>query len=796
MWEAVMIRKGCSGVILVSRFFLAFASSLTIMLSGAALGQNPIPHINQPLTPDAVRPGSAGFSLTVKGSGFVGGAIVRWNGHPRTTTFIGRSRLTVDIPSSDIARPGTAAVSVFNPSPGGGESNVAFLEVTPRSSSIALNISSFSPVGGTPTSVAVADFNRDGRLDLAAANEGSHSVSVLLGNGDGTFNAATHSNVKSASESVAVGDFNGDGKLDLVGTDLDSASVSVLLGNGDGTFKAAVHYGVGLVPYSVAVGDFNADGILDLGVTNNGSSGVSMLLGNGDGTFKSAVDYGVGLSPTGLAVADLNGDGKLDVAVTTGNGINILMGNGDGTFQEAVVYTVGSGGISVAVADLNGDGKPDLAVASVLSNDVSVLMGNGDGTFRAAVNYATGSEALSVTLGDFNGDGKLDLAVAAGYPDYGVNVLLNNGDGTFKSSVTYSVGLISRGVATGDFNGDGRLDIGVGVYGKGAVTVLRQIPTISLSKKELAFTNRLIGTTSAAQKVALTNTGGLPASISSVAIMETNASDFSQTTTCKSTLAPGATCYITVTFRPTRIGPRTASVIITDDAEGTPQAIALIGTGLTSGPNATVAPSVLKFVPQLLGTASPAKTVELANYGTVPLSIKGIAASGDFAETNSCGSSVPAGARCTINVLFKPTQINTRTGTLLITDNAPVTSQAVRLNGAGTIVEFVPLAVDFGSLQQCKQETQTVILTNTGSTALNISDISVTGSSNFTETNDCGVMVNAKQSCTLTVRFAAGGYGIKAGTRSGEVTISDSGGGGSQTVPLSGTVVLCRDCCF
>ncbi len=289
-------------------------------------------------------------------------------------------------------------------------------------------------VGSMPDWVTVGDFNHDGKLDLAVANECGNdptcqsggTVGVLLGNGDGTFQTMVSYKTGANSASVAVGDFNGDGKPDLVVTNYGSANVSVLLGNGDGTFQTAVNYRVGSVPTSVAVGDFNGDGKLDLAVTNESSNDVSVLLGNGDGTFQAAVNYAAGSGAYWVSAGDLRGNGKLDLVVANlaGDNVSVLLGNGDGTFQAAVNYGMGNEPESVALADFNGDGKPDLAVA-VLVQTLSALVGNGDGTFQAGMNFGVGYGPFSAAVGDFNGDGKPDLVTAN---EYGSNlsILLNN----------------------------------------------------------------------------------------------------------------------------------------------------------------------------------------------------------------------------------------------------------------------------------------------------------------------------------------------------------------------------------
>jgi hypothetical protein len=388
--------------------------------------RNAVPLVYQPLSPAAVPPGGAGFTLTVNGTGFVPGSEIHWNGLTLSTNFVSRSKLTADVPSTDIGTANTASLTVVNLAPGGGSSNTVFFETRQPVSSVTLNPGANLAVG-EPEHLATGDFNGDGKLDLIAPYTGGYPAPglggyVLLSNGDGTFRPAIYYSAGEESPFfVAVGDFNSDGKLDAVvaNADIDADDVSVLLGNGEGTFQPEVGYFTGGRPECVAVGDFNGDGKLDLVVTNtwvflNQGPGVSVLLGNGDGTFQPAVNFSVGPLPQSVAVGDFNGDGKLDLAVvdlTTGN-VSILLGNGDGMFQAAVDYNVGGGAYSVAVADFNGDGNLDLAVGHT-GGQVSIVLGNGDGTFQPPASYVDGSNnyASWVEVGDFNGDGKLDLVV-------------------------------------------------------------------------------------------------------------------------------------------------------------------------------------------------------------------------------------------------------------------------------------------------------------------------------------------------------------------------------------------------
>ena len=244
----------------------------------------------------------------------------------------------------------------------------------------------------------------------------------------------------SDSTAAAVADFNGDGIPDLAVTGYTnygtSGSVTILLGNGDGTFTTKSTPAAGIDPISITVADFNGDGIPDLAVVNNndgsGNGSVTILLGNGDGTFTQAANspITVGNYPSSVVVGDFNGDGIPDLAVTNGNNsynpplgsVMILLGNGNGTFTQAASspITVGYDPVSVAVGDFNGDGILDLAVANEQSSTVTILLGKGNGTFAQATNSPIStSEPNSVAVADFNEDGVPDLAVANLYQRIG-----------------------------------------------------------------------------------------------------------------------------------------------------------------------------------------------------------------------------------------------------------------------------------------------------------------------------------------------------------------------------------------
>jgi len=413
-----------------------------------------------------------------------------------SSSSAGSYTLSAQVGGAGLSIP-TGSVSFLDTSNGNAVLGSATLG-SPTSGLNLLNVSN-PPSGLTPTSVAVRDFNGDGIPDLAVANFGSGTVTILLGTGNGMFTSPANSPVTVGAEpsSVAVGDFNGDGVADLAVTNYGSGTVTILLGTGNGTFTAAPNSPlVGSGPNSVVVGDFNEDGLQDLAVANTSGDSVTILLGNGNGTFTPATGSPVltGNSPVSVTEGDFNGDGIVDLAVANvGDGtVTILLGNGDGTFTPAAnsPVSVGSEPSSVAVGDFNADGIADLAVTNYGGESVTILLGNGNGTFTSAANspVTVGSGPSSIVIGDFNGDLIPDLAVA----NYGANslsVLLGNGNGTFTAAPSnWATGGGPGFLAVGDFNGDGLADLAVASEGSNTVTLLQSAmqsasataPTIAL----------------------------------------------------------------------------------------------------------------------------------------------------------------------------------------------------------------------------------------------------------------------------------------------------------------------------
>ena len=403
--------------------------------------------------------------------------------------------------------------------------------------------------GQGPTSVTSADFNNDHIQDLVVCNYQTSTVSVLLGKGDGTFQAAQTFATGTNPNSVAVGDFNGDGKIDIVtgnkSNGTSPGTMSVLLGNGDGTFRAPINFTLqgqsapGSAPILqnpryIAVGDMNHDGRLDLVVTglSGGLSGgsysytnyVNVLLGNGDGTFATANTYllSSGYAAGKMRLADFNGDGNLDIAALTDSAsVSVMLGKGDGTLRAPTSFVTvdSSGPQDLAVGDFNGDGKLDLVTANYaggVNGGVSVLLGNGDGSFQAPINTPLPSvtpggnslaqAAFAVTVGDLNGDGKLDLAVTgrstysvySGSGPYGkyynaidsgnVYVLVGHGDGTFTNSQTVQLSSVNPYyITTGNFNGDTFPDLAVGFSDSNNLSVLLNAADWSTTPQASSF---------------------------------------------------------------------------------------------------------------------------------------------------------------------------------------------------------------------------------------------------------------------------------------------------------------------
>ncbi|MFZ0278993.1 MAG: FG-GAP-like repeat-containing protein [Candidatus Sulfotelmatobacter sp.] len=460
---------------------------LSIQINSTAAPGNPVPFLNQPLVPTAVSPGASGFTLSVSGTGFVSGATIDFNAAPLATTFLNSEHLTATVPAADVASAETAGVTVVNPGPGGGASNVVYFQVAAPETTVTFANATNSPLQvPEPFAIVAADFNQDGKPDLAIA--ANVRMYVFLGNGDGTFapTAASPIGIPSppyddfgspyVGPAMAVGDFNHTGHLGVAVGLFQNEALAILLGNGDGTFtySSTLANTEGQPTMSTTAADFNGDGNLDLIAVNslNGQSPVA-LLGYAHSAFNQ-VQQSVQISGISSVAGDFNGDGKLDLVI---DGAAIVLGNGDGSFTQGPPLPAVSGASFVVPGDFNGDGKLDLAVCDNLGSSVTILLGNGDGTLTSASGspIPVGNQPDAIITGDFNNDGKLDLAVA-NFGDGTITLLLGNGDGTFTQAAgsPYAVGHGPFGIAAADFNGDGKLDLASVNLSDGTVSILLQ----------------------------------------------------------------------------------------------------------------------------------------------------------------------------------------------------------------------------------------------------------------------------------------------------------------------------------
>jgi uncharacterized protein (TIGR03437 family) len=359
------------------------------------------------------------------------------------------------------------------------------------------------PTGSRLSSLVLADFNGDGKPDVAVA---AGDLWILLSSGGGSFRTPVRipipasNNSAASADSLAAGDFNGDGKQDLVVGTAYGNGVYVLLGNGDGTFQAPVLYPTGGNVSSIAVADFNGDGKLDIAACGYSSSppanaNAGILLGNGNGTFQSVKSLpGFGAGPYWLVAGDFNKDGKPDLAIanqgtpgdsTDNGGVQVFLGQGNGSFQNPVNYPAGINPNFITAADVNGDNVPDLIVATRAPNftySVDVLLGKGDGTFGSTASFSTEYGPTWIAVADLNGDGKPDLAIAHCCGDTDTTFMLGNGDGTFQPDVHLAAAVSPATLQVADLNGDGKPDLVIGLGGfASAVAVFLNISTAPLT---------------------------------------------------------------------------------------------------------------------------------------------------------------------------------------------------------------------------------------------------------------------------------------------------------------------------
>lgn len=329
-------------------------------------------------------------------------------------------------------------------------------------------------VGTNPRHSVVGDFNSDGNADIVIANEGSSNISLLLGNGNGTFGSPTNFPVGGQPFGIDKGDMNNDGKLDIVTANNAANNVSVLLGNGAGNFTSSVTYTTGTAPWVVKIADLNNDNNQDVIIgAALSSSSVSVLLGNGAGALGTATLYAIATEPFGITTNDFNNDGHIDIAVSCrgGNNIGVLLGNSTGSFSNSINTSLAGGPRDIISGDYNNDGKMDVITANQNGSNFSVNFGAGTGTFSAPVNYVAGTSSSFVRMADFNMDGTSDVVVV-NIGGNTISVYKGMGGGTFLPQVVIAVGSGPQSVGIADFDGDNRPDMEVANFSSSNASIL------------------------------------------------------------------------------------------------------------------------------------------------------------------------------------------------------------------------------------------------------------------------------------------------------------------------------------
>jgi sugar lactone lactonase YvrE len=483
-------------------------------------------------------------------------------------------------------------------------------------------------------------------------------------------------------------------------------------------------------------------------------------------------------SPTGISFDVF---GNLFIADTKNNVIREVAADNTtnpSPMTAGSIYTV-AGNQSLG-AGFSGDGAA--ATGAQLNNPFTMVVDHADNIFIADTNNDVIREVTSA-------DGKINTVAGTG------------GTADFAGDGGPATAALLDGPEGLALDGAGDLLLADSVNNRvrsiAGIANLAAVPVASFDKTSLTFAIQLLNTPSAAQVVTLTNTGSAALSIASIALTGTNSGDFSlaPATTCGASLAASANCTISVKFTPTVNGPRTASVTITDGAASSPQTIALNGTGGLPTADLTGAP--LTFASQVVGTPSAAQNVTLTNNGTIALAITGItstgADSGDFAlsPASTCGASLAISAHCTISVKFTPTAVGTRTAAVSIADDLVGSPTTFNLTGTGVApgVGLNPASLTFATPQLLNTPStpMSVKLTNTGTSVLTITGITITGANggdfSLAPAGTCGASLAVSANCTINVTFTP----TANGTRTASISIADSASGSPQTVALTGT---------
>lgn len=555
----------------------------------------------------------------------------------------------------------------------------------------------------------------------------------------------------------------------IQGLALDAAGNAYIAGNTNtynfpitlGTYSAADNTQLNATVGFVS--KFNSTGALDYSTYFYESSGRLTSLGG------IAVDASGSAYVAGLAFSDgtfpITSTGICDPS-TYGIGCSYAFVTKFDPLAERLLYStfLGPNNYSTPAAISLDQNNDAYVLASTSSNSFGIVNGletyaGGNDILLAEIDPVAGSEPLATYLG-----GSADERAAAMAIDGSGNIYLTGT--TDSTDFPTTQGAFQRQLG-------GNSDAFVMKIGPVAA------PSVSLAPSALQYSSVPVGSISQPQQVLLRNIGSAALTLS---ISVTG--DFTETDNCSTSVLAAGTCSVSVTFAPAAVGPRTGSLVFTDNAVGSPHTVALSGTGLAA-PIVSLAPASLTFPNVLVGVSSAAQTVTLSNTGTASLTINSTQISGDFGQTTNCPNTLSTGTSCTFSVIFTPTAAGTRNGTLTITDNASGSPHTVALSGTGLggpIVSLAPASLTFSSTQVgVASAAQTVTLANQGTASLNITNVQISG--DFGQTNNCPTSLSVGSSCTLNLTFTP----TAPGSRSGSLTITDNASSSQQVVGLAGT---------
>jgi hypothetical protein len=474
-----------------------------------------------------------------------------------------------------------------------------------------------------------------------------------------------------------------------------------------------------------------------------------------------------------VALGDFSANGKLDLALSNNSNTLIVPGKGDGTFDLTNVVTVPAPSDFLVAGDFNNDGKLDLALAykapgAAIPDVVFYLLQEAPlaGFSQSSLTFAaqqlgTTSSPQSVKLTN-NGTGPLNLSNVAVTGTNSQDFPLTN---TCSSALAVGANCQISVSFAPTANGPRGASLSVTDNAPGTPQIIPLsgsggLAAVQLSPSTLSFGNEPVGNTSASQPITVTNAGYSTLNISLISVTGANSGDFSQTSSCGSTLGASSSCTVSVTFSPAVLGSRNAGVTISDDAPGSPQTITLTGSGTST---VGLSPSSITFSGQYVGTSGLPQSVTVTNSGTVPLTITNVAISpSDFGSINACGSSVGPGASCTIGVFFDPTTAGARTGTLTLTDNGVGSSHTVTLSGMGQDFSVAPSSSSTATVTSGQTANYTVAIVSGGgfnqAVELGCSGVPALATCSLSSSS---VMLNGSVPSSVTVVVTTGGTSAK-----------------------------------